>query len=96
MPLKEANGLTPQIHLADIVKSLEPSDVLTDRLIVSSPSYMTNLSDTLSNTSREVMQTYLNWKVIQSFASEIEADELKAYSRFINVLQGKVNSNRVI
>lgn len=50
---------------------------------------MTNTSDVLSSTSKEVLQTYFMWKIIQSYASKIEADELKPYSQFVNELQGK-------
>ncbi|KAE8452493.1 hypothetical protein EG329_000395 [Mollisiaceae sp. DMI_Dod_QoI] len=89
MSLKEAGSLTPQLHLSTVINSLTPSDYKTDRLIVTSPSYMANLSDVLSSTSKEVLQTYFMWKVVQAYASEIEADELKPYTRFINELQGK-------
>lgn len=92
MSLKDADALTPQIHLASIISSLSPSDVKTGRLIVSSPNYMTNLTTIISETPKDVLQTYFVWKAIQAFASEVEADELKAYSRFRNELQGKVGS----
>lgn len=92
MSLKDADKLTPPIRLKDIIGSLQPSDVNTERIIVSSPSYMTNLTSVLSETSKEVLQGYFIWKIIQSFASVVEADELKAYSRFQNELQGKVRA----
>jgi predicted metalloendopeptidase len=90
MSLKEADKLTPQIHLSSIINSLAPLDVKTDRLIVMSPSYMKNLSSILSSSSKEVLQTYFIWKVVQAYSSVIEANELKPYSRFSNELQGKV------
>ena len=93
MSLKDADELTPQINLASIINSLSPLDVETDRLIVASPSYMKNLTDILSSTSKEVLQTYFIWKTVQVFASVIEADETKPYSRFSNELQGKVRSS---
>src|SRR5882757_4347578 len=91
MSLKGADSLTPQIQLANILNKLAPSDYTTDRLIVASPSYMKNLTQILSSTSRETLQTYFIWKVVQAFASEIEADEIKPYTRFSNKLQGKVS-----
>jgi endothelin-converting enzyme len=90
MSLKGADKLTPDIHLAGLVKSLEPSDVKTERIIVMSPSYMANLTEILSTTSKETLQTYFVWKAIQAFASYVEADELKPYKRFLNELQGRV------
>jgi endothelin-converting enzyme len=92
MSLKDADQLTPDIHLSNIIHSLSPSDVKTNRIIVASPSYMKTLTSILAKTSREELQTYFVWKVIQSYASVIEADELKPYSRFRNDLQGKVRS----
>jgi len=91
MSLKDANSLTPQIQLANILNKLAPSDYITDRLIIASPTYMKNLTQIISSTSRETLQTYLIWKVVQAFASEIEADEIKPYTRFSNKLQGKVS-----
>ena len=93
MSLKSADSLTPQIQLANIINKLAPSDYTTDRLIVASPSYMNNLTQILSSTSRETLQTYFIWKVVQAFASEIEADEIKPYTRFSNKLQGKVSNS---
>ena len=95
MSLKDADSLTPQVQLANILNKLAPSDYITDRLIIASPTYMKNLTQILSSTSRETLQTYLIWKVVQAFASEIEADEIKPYTRFSNKLQGKVTISRL-
>lgn len=89
MSLKEADKLTPQIHLSTIINSLAPSDFKTQRLIVLSPTYMKTLSSILTETSREVLQSYFIWKVVQSYHSVLEADELKPYSQFSNIIQGK-------
>lgn len=89
MSLEDANLLTPQIRLSTIINSLAPSDVETTRLIVLSPNYMRNVSSVLEKTSREVLQTYFVWKVIQAYSSALEADEIKPYTRFINELQGQ-------
>lgn len=90
MSLKDADSLTPQIHLSTVIKQLEPSDVKTDRIIVASPDYQKKLAKILSNTSKEVLQTYFIWKAIQAFASVTESDALVPYTRFQNELQGKV------
>ncbi len=90
MSLKDANELTPQIHLSKIINRLAPADYHTERLIVASPDYMKNMTDILSSASNEVLQTFFMWKVIQTFASVIEADEIKPYSRFVNEIQGRV------
>jgi endothelin-converting enzyme len=91
MSLAEADRLAPQIHLSAIINSLAPSGFKTSRIIVMSPPYMKALASILPDTSREVLQTYFLWKAIQAFASDIEADAIKPYTRFSNELQGKVS-----
>ncbi len=93
MSLADAELLTPQIHLSKVISNLAPSDFKTDRIIVASPEYMKALETILSNTSKEVLQTYFLWKAIQAFAFVVEADAIKPYTRFSNELQGKVSSS---
>ncbi|KAG9244303.1 peptidase family M13 [Calycina marina] len=89
MTIKQASNLTPDIQLGSIISSLAPPNVKTDRLIVNSPEYMRHLSTILSVTPRDVLQSYFQWKVIQEYSEVVEAEELKPYSRFTNVLSGK-------
>lgn len=91
MSLKDASSLAPPIQLATVINSLAPGNVKTERLIIFSPSYMSNLSSILDSTPNDVLQAYLVWKVIQGYSSVVEADELKSYKRFNNELQGKVS-----
>jgi endothelin-converting enzyme len=90
MFLKDADLLTPQIHLSTTISKLAPSTVDVDRLIVMAPQYMMALSAIISDTPKEVLQTYFMWKVIQAYALAVDAEELKPYVRFRNQLQGKV------
>jgi endothelin-converting enzyme len=89
MSLDAADKLTPPLHLASILKSLSPKGVSNDRIIVASPSYMTNLTVILTETSTSTLQHYLGWKLTQAYYSRVEAEELKPYTRFVNELQGK-------
>lgn len=91
MSLADAELLAPQIQISKIIKGLAPADFKTSRIIVMSPQYLKDLAGILSNTPREVLQTYFLWKTIQYFASDIEADALKPLTRFSNELQGKVS-----
>jgi endothelin-converting enzyme len=89
MGLNEAAALAPEVGLDHLINNLAPSGTDIKRVIVTSPSYLKALSDILSDTKEDVVRAYLAWKVIQSFASTIEADELKPYKRFENKLAGK-------
>lgn len=90
MSLKDAGALVPAVHLAKVIKAFAPTDSKPERIIVASPAYMKNLSDILSATSKEVIQTHFLWKTVQVYAPYLEADEIKPYKQFINDLQGKV------
>lgn len=51
---------------------------------------MKELSHILSETRKDVLQNYFLWKVMQGFASYVEAEAVKPYIRFVNELAGKV------
>jgi len=91
MSLKEADALTPDLHISRLIESLSPADVKTDRLIVMAPQYLKDLNKLISSTPKSVFNTYFQWKVIQAFYAYVEADALTPYRRFVNELQGKVN-----
>lgn len=90
MSPSEADKLVPQIDLPSILKSLVPRDYDIDRIIVMAPQYLKELSKLLDQTSKETLDTYIAWKVVQTFNSYVEADALVPYKRFQNELQGKV------
>jgi endothelin-converting enzyme len=87
--LKEAGLLTPQVKLPEFIHKLAPSDFKAERLIVTFPSYMKALSEILSDTPKDVIEVYFEWKIIQAYSSVVDADETRPYTRFLNELQGK-------
>ncbi|ODM22075.1 hypothetical protein SI65_02921 [Aspergillus cristatus] len=87
--IKETESLLPEISLSDIISALAPSGYKNDRLIVGSPSYIESLSSILSETSRETVQLFFKWKIIQSFADSIEDPKIRPLREFNNKLDGK-------
>ncbi|KAE8421745.1 hypothetical protein BDV36DRAFT_280350 [Aspergillus pseudocaelatus] len=87
--IEETQSLLPQISMSDIILALAPSGYRGDRLIVGSPSYMEALSSILSDTPREVINLYFNWKIIQTYADEIEDAKIQPLREFNNRLAGK-------
>ena len=87
--IKETENLLPEISFSDIISSLAPSGYKNDRLIVGSPSYMESLSRILSETSRETVQLFFKWKIIQSFADSIEDPKIRPLRELSNQLDGK-------
>lgn len=90
MTLEDTAQLVPQLGLDKVLKSLVPSGYEIDQMITSFPEYFTNVSDIISATSRETVQGFFLWKVIQGSASDVEAPEVKPYKRFMNQLEGQV------
>jgi endothelin-converting enzyme len=59
------------------------------KIIVASPEYLKTLSQILESVSRETIKTYLVWKVVQSWAGNVEDPAVKPLLQFRNKLQGK-------
>ncbi|KAL4992536.1 hypothetical protein BDW68DRAFT_149107 [Aspergillus falconensis] len=87
--IKETESLLPQILISDFISDLAPSDYETDRLIVGSPSYMKSLSKILADTSRETIQYFFKWKIIQAYSEHIESTEIEPLREFNNAIAGK-------
>ncbi|KAJ9360622.1 endothelin-converting enzyme [Paecilomyces variotii] len=87
--IKQTHSLLPEISFSDIISSLAPEGFQTDRLIVGSPSYMKDLSAILQETPRATIQSFLKWKVIQAFSTDVEDPILQPLREFNNRLQGK-------
>ncbi|KAJ5750355.1 Peptidase M13 neprilysin [Penicillium manginii] len=87
--IKETELLLPEVSFVDIITELAPHEYKGDRLIVGSPTYMKALSDILNDASRETVSFFLQWKLIQRYASYIEDDKVSSIHRFENELAGK-------
>lgn len=89
MSLEDASKLTPQLDLTSIINELSPKDVKVERVIAMAPQYQRDLADTLSDISKQTLQTYFMWKAVQSLSAYIQADAIVPYKRFANELAGK-------
>jgi len=89
MLIDEAAAIAPEIELKALIQGLAPANSDVHRVIVMAPKYLKELSVILAATDREVLQSYFVWKAVQSLSSYVEADAVKPYKRFRNVLAGK-------
>ncbi|KAF2028529.1 peptidase family M13 [Setomelanomma holmii] len=87
MLIDEADAIAPEIELKTLIHDLTPTKV--ERVIVMAPNYLKELSVILAATDKEVLQSYFAWKAVQSFSVYVDADAVKPYKRFRNVLAGK-------
>lgn len=91
MLIDEADAIAPEIELKALISGLAPAGADFGRIIVMAPKYLKELSVILAATDKEVVQAYFLWKVVQSLSSYVDANEVKPYKRFRNVLAGKVS-----
>ncbi len=95
--MKTHNPMTPaelsrvlsDVDFEDIISELAPKGYSAHHVIVSSPSYLEDLSKIFDTTSRETLQRFLVWKVVQNYASRVEDPAVKPLKQFKNKLQGK-------
>lgn len=93
MLIDEAAAIAPEIELKAFLAGQAPKDSKIERVIVMTPKYFKDLSVILAATPADVLQSYFMWKAVQSFSSYVDADAVKPYRRFVNVLSGKVRSH---
>lgn len=93
MHIDEAAALVPEVDLKALLAAQAPKDTKVERVIVTSPNYLKALSKIVAETPKDVLQSYFIWKAVQSFSHYVEADAIKPYQRFVNVLSGKVHTS---
>jgi endothelin-converting enzyme len=90
MLIEQADAIAPEIELKALLEGQAPSGSNIERVIVMTPNYLKELSIILAATDKSVLQSYFVWKAVQSFSSYVDAESVKPYKRFVNVLSGKV------
>lgn len=90
MLIDEAAAIAPEIELKSFLAGQAPEGTKIERVIVMTPYYLKDLSTIFAATPANVLQSYFVWKAVQSFSSYVDADAVKPYRRFVNVLAGKV------
>lgn len=85
----ELEQLIPQISFDKIIRELATPGYTAKYVIVSSPSYVQNISGIVEDTPTEIVQAYLVWKTIQTYASKVEDPVIEPLRRFWNELEGK-------
>lgn len=92
MSLIDTAMLIPILGLDYVLPRLVPVNYNLDTMITSFPDFIANVSDILKTTSKDTIQAFLSWKVIQSTYTYVEATEIKPYVQFLNKLTGKVRA----
>jgi endothelin-converting enzyme len=88
-PIADADALLPGISFSRLIKAFAPSDYTVGDVIVYTPEYFPKVSSILKNTTSETIDAYLEWVLIQTWATRLSDDVSAPYRRLQNELQGK-------
>lgn len=86
--LEDTQSLLPQISLESLIAN-QTGNVLPQKLVITSPSYVRALSEALQAANEATVQAYLAWRTVQVHAVNIEHEAMRPYLEFQNSLQGK-------
>ena len=87
--LEELASLFPQFSFEYFVQTFAPRAPRPQKIIVGAPKYLKTLTKLLKSTSKETLEGYFIWKIVQQYAYKVEHDALKPLKQFSNELQGK-------
>jgi endothelin-converting enzyme len=88
-PIAEADAKLPEISFSRLIKAFAPSNYTVGDVIVYAPDYFPKVSSILKNTTSETIDAYLEWVLIQTWATRLSDDISAPYRRLQNELQGK-------
>jgi endothelin-converting enzyme len=88
-PVADADALLPEISFSRLIKAFAPSNYTIGDVIVYTPEYFPKVSSILKNTTSETIDAYLEWVLIQTWATRISDTVSAPYRRLQNELQGK-------
>ena len=87
--LAEIQKSAPQLNYEYVVSQLAPEGYAAERVALPYASYYKNLSDTISATPAEVLQTFFVWKTLSALSPYIESEATNAYIDFRNEQAGR-------
>ncbi|KAF7542383.1 hypothetical protein G7Z17_g11618 [Cylindrodendrum hubeiense] len=81
--LAEIQKLAPQLNYKYVVGQLANEGYVAKKVTFAGSSYYKSLSQIISKTPSEVIQTFFIWQAITSLSPYIESEEMEAYTNFI-------------
>ena len=86
--ISEVEALMTPIHMENLIKRQYPQ-YLPNKIIVESPDYLRVVTKLLEENTRETIQAYFAWKIVQTHGPKIISDAVKPLQRFNNQLEGR-------
>ncbi|KAJ3532468.1 hypothetical protein NM208_g8425 [Fusarium decemcellulare] len=88
VPLELVQKHAPLLNYEYVIKQLAPKDYKAENVTMSFPGYYANLSEILSETPAEVIQSFFVWKAISALSTYVETDLTNAYNNFLKRQEG--------
>ncbi|KAF1959992.1 peptidase family M13 [Byssothecium circinans] len=89
MTIAQADALIPEVSFARYVKAFAPSNYTVQNVIVLAPEYFPQVSNILKNTTTDAVNGYLEWVLIQRWATRLSDKVNGPYRRLQNELSGR-------
>lgn len=80
--IEDIQKLAPQLNYEYVVKQLAPKGYRADKVAFSAQGYFQNLSQTLSETPAEVIQTFFVWRAITALSPYVETELTNTWNAF--------------
>ncbi|UPL03846.1 hypothetical protein LCI18_014780 [Fusarium solani-melongenae] len=87
--IEDIQKLAPQLNYEYVVKELAPKGYRADKVAFSTQGYYKELSDVISETPAEVIQTFFVWKAITALSPYVETELTNAWNAFFQKQLGK-------
>ncbi|KAL0938675.1 peptidase family m13 protein [Colletotrichum truncatum] len=85
--LEDVTRTAPELDHGSIIKALVPQDYTPEQLVFS-PGYFGNLSQLLSNTTAETLQTFFVWRATTALSDYVVADVTTRLNEMMSTLGG--------
>ncbi|KAI5459009.1 hypothetical protein BGZ63DRAFT_455861 [Mariannaea sp. PMI_226] len=80
--ITEVQKIAPQLNYEYVVSKLAPEGYQANKLAATPISYFKKISEVISQTPSDVLQTFFVWKAIIALSPYVESDETNAFSNF--------------
>ena len=93
MKPNDTDTIIPLVGFHEVVKALAPASYTPDRVMISFPEILKNITREIENTSKETIQTWFVWTMILSRYGDLRSEDVDPIRIFMNQLEGRVCSS---
>ncbi|KAF9770069.1 hypothetical protein IL306_012428 [Fusarium sp. DS 682] len=93
--LDEFQNVFPEFNFKHVIEQLAPSGYKPKKITTPDSKYFHNLTQAISRTPTDVLQTYFVWTAISAIAPYVESNVTTAWNSFARAQKGDQGDNRV-